>query len=95
MTTILEDGALETRVQALLDLVQHPDPVNIERYHHIFCNRDTNFSEVEAIGRLVLDEYSSTLFSSSPDTFAAIDAEVARGHQLADAIERIAFGPSS
>jgi conjugal transfer ATP-binding protein TraC len=43
----------------------------------------------------VLDAYSSTLFSSSPDTFAAIDAEVARGHQLADAIERIAFGPSS
>jgi conjugal transfer ATP-binding protein TraC len=51
--------------------------------------------EVEAIGRLVLDAYSSTLFSSSPDTFAAIDAEVARGHQLADAIERIAFGQSS
>lgn len=51
--------------------------------------------EVEAIGRLVLDAYSSTLFSSSPDTFAAIDAEVARGHQLAEAIERIAFGPSS
>lgn len=48
--------------------------------------------EVEAIGRLVLDEYSATLFSSSPETFAAIDAEVARGHQLADAIEQIAFG---
>lgn len=50
--------------------------------------------EVEAIGRLVLDEYSATLFSSSPETFAAIDAEVARGHQLADAIEQIAFGRS-
>lgn len=48
--------------------------------------------EVEAIGRLVLDEYSATLFSSSPETFAAIDAEVARGHQLAEAIEQIAFG---
>jgi conjugal transfer ATP-binding protein TraC len=47
--------------------------------------------ETEAIGRLVLDDYSATLFSSSPKTFAAIDAEVARGHQLADAIERIAF----
>jgi conjugal transfer ATP-binding protein TraC len=47
--------------------------------------------ETEAIGRLVLDDYSATLFSSSPATFAAIDAEVARGHQLADAIERIAF----
>jgi conjugal transfer ATP-binding protein TraC len=47
--------------------------------------------ETEAIGRLVLDDYSATLFSSSPDTFAAIDAEIARGHQLADAIERVAF----
>lgn len=47
--------------------------------------------ETEAIGRLVLDDYSATLFSSSPKTFAAIDAEIARGHQLADAIERIAF----
>ena len=47
--------------------------------------------ETETIGRLVLDDYSATLFSSSPQTFAAIDAEIARGHQLADAIERIAF----
>jgi conjugal transfer ATP-binding protein TraC len=47
--------------------------------------------ETEAIGRLVLDDYSATLFSSSPQTFAAIDAEITRGHQLADAIERIAF----
>jgi conjugal transfer ATP-binding protein TraC len=31
------------------------------------------------------------LFSSSPATFAAIDGELARGHALADAIERIAF----
>lgn len=47
--------------------------------------------EVEAIGRLVLDPYSATLFSSSPQTVADIDAEIARGHQLADAIARIAF----
>ena len=47
--------------------------------------------ETEAIGRLILDDFSATLFSSSPDTFAAIDAEIARGHQLAEAIERIAF----
>ena len=47
--------------------------------------------ETEAIGRLVLDDYSAALFSSSPATFAAIDAEIARGAQLADAIERIAF----
>ena len=47
--------------------------------------------ETEAIGRLVLDPFSATLFSSSPETFAAIETEIARGHQLADAIERIAF----
>ncbi|WP_421837574.1 type IV secretion system protein TraC [Novosphingobium sp.] len=47
--------------------------------------------EVEAIGRLALDPYSATLFSSSPQTVADIDAEIARGHQLADAIARIAF----
>jgi conjugal transfer ATP-binding protein TraC len=47
--------------------------------------------EVEAIGRLVLDPYSATLFSSSPQTVADIDAEIARGHQLADAIAHIAF----
>jgi conjugal transfer ATP-binding protein TraC len=50
--------------------------------------------DTEAIGRLVLDPYSATLFSSSPATFAAIDAEIARGHSLADAIERIAFPDS-
>ena len=47
--------------------------------------------DVETIGRLVLDPYSATLFSSSPRTVAAIEAEIARGHQLADAIARIAF----
>ena len=47
--------------------------------------------EIETIGRLVLDPYSAAVFSSSPHTFAAIEAEIARGHTLADAIERIAF----
>ena len=51
--------------------------------------------EVESIGRLVLDPFSATVFSSSPATFAAIEAEIARGHQLADAIERIAFPAKS
>ncbi|MEL6479506.1 MAG: imidazolonepropionase, partial [Pseudomonadota bacterium] len=32
-----------------------------------------------AVGRLVLDPYSATLFSSSPTTFAAIDALIAEG----------------
>ena len=44
-----------------------------------------------AVGRLVLDPYSATLFSSSPRTFAAIDALIAEGMSMDEAIERIAF----
>ncbi|MEO6716423.1 MAG: DUF5934 domain-containing protein, partial [Novosphingobium sp.] len=47
--------------------------------------------EVETIGRLVLDPFSATVFSSSPATFAAIEAEMARGLPLLGAIERTAF----
>ena len=39
----------------------------------------------------MLDDYSATLSPGSPQPFAAINAEIARGHQLADAIERITF----
>ena len=44
-----------------------------------------------AVGRLVLDPYSATLYSSSPGTFAAIDALVAEGLDIDAAIERVAF----
>ena len=44
-----------------------------------------------AVGRLVLDPYSATLFSSSPRTFAAIDTLIAEGMSMDEAIERIAF----
>lgn len=44
-----------------------------------------------AVGRLVLDPYSAALFSSSPKTFAAIDAMIADGLSMDEAIERIAF----
>ena len=46
---------------------------------------------VLAVGRLVLDPYSATLFSSSPKTFAAIDGLIAEGLSMDEAIERIAF----
>ncbi|WP_254557521.1 hypothetical protein, partial [Salmonella enterica] len=39
-----------------------------------------------AVGRLVLDPYSATLFSSSPKTFAAIDALIAEGMSMDEAI---------
>ena len=47
--------------------------------------------ETQAIGRLVLDPYSATLFSSSPDTFAAIEARLAAGEPIEVAIEAVAF----
>ena len=47
--------------------------------------------EVQAVGRLVLDPYSGTLYSSSPVVFAAIEELVAKGYTMGEAIERVAF----
>ena len=47
--------------------------------------------EVQALGRLVLDPYSATVYSSSPATFAEIERLVARGKTVDEAIEVIAF----
>ncbi|SEK04117.1 conjugal transfer ATP-binding protein TraC [Sphingobium sp. AP50] len=47
-----------------------------------------------AVGRLVLDLYSATLFSSSPKTFAAIEQMMEDGLSMEEAIERIAFPDS-
>jgi conjugal transfer ATP-binding protein TraC len=56
----------------------------------------TEYSEVfikgpdtVAPGRLVLDPYSATIYSSSPATFAAIEALTAQGMDIADAVERV------
>ena len=48
--------------------------------------------ECQAIGRLVLDRYSATVFSSSPDTYAAIERRLAAGETIAEAIEAVASG---
>ena len=48
--------------------------------------------ECQAIGRLVLDRYSATVFSSSPDTYAAIERHLAHGADIAAAIEAVADG---
>ena len=45
-----------------------------------------------AVGRLVLDRFSATLYSSSPTVFAAIEAAVAAGASVEEAVERVAFG---
>lgn len=47
--------------------------------------------ETLAVGRLVLDPYSATLYSSSPKVFSAIETLVGQGVPLADAIEHVAF----
>jgi conjugal transfer ATP-binding protein TraC len=47
--------------------------------------------ETQSLGRLVLDPYSATVFSSSPATFARIEAMVGDGLTIAEAVERIAF----
>src|SRR3546814_896411 len=47
--------------------------------------------EMLAMGRLVLDPYSATLYSSSPQLFAAIDSKTAAGMSMAEAIEDVAF----
>ena len=47
--------------------------------------------ETLAVGRLVLDPYSATLYSSSPRVFSEIEDKVRSGLALPDAIERVAF----
>ena len=47
-----------------------------------------------AVGRLVLDPYSATLYSSSPQTFAAIERFIEAGLSMDEAIERVAYPDS-
>lgn len=58
---------------------------------------DGEFSEVvihgpagSHIGRLVLDPFSATLYSSSPETFAAIEYRLGLGQDLAGAVRSVA-----
>lgn len=46
--------------------------------------------ETEAVGRLVLDPFSATIYSSDPDTYAAIQDYEQSGHSLTDAILMVA-----
>ncbi|MEM1148654.1 MAG: type IV secretion system protein TraC, partial [Pseudomonadota bacterium] len=46
------------------------------------------------VGRLVLDKYSVTLFSSDAKTFAEIEALERQGVSAEDAVEAVAFGQS-
>ncbi len=44
-----------------------------------------------AVGRLVLDPYSATLYSSSPQVFGAIEHWIGRGLSMDEAVERVAY----
>jgi len=47
--------------------------------------------DTQCVCRLVLDPFSATLYSSSPATFAKIEAEIAAGKTMAEAIEAVAY----
>lgn len=47
--------------------------------------------DTQTVCRLVLDPFSATLYSSSPATYARIEAEIERGATMANAIETVAF----
>ena len=48
--------------------------------------------DLQTVGRLVLDPYSATIYSSSPATFALIEQFQAEGLTTEEAITRIAYG---
>jgi len=47
--------------------------------------------DTQCVCRLVLDPFSATLYSSSPATFAKIEAAIADGRTMAEAIEVVAY----
>lgn len=73
------DAATETIIRSLKR--------NGTEYSEVFIKGP----ETQALGRLVLDPYSATVFSSSPATFARIEALTAAGLTIGQAIERVAF----
>jgi len=50
--------------------------------------------ETLAVGRLVLDPFSATVYSSSPAVYAAVESLVAQGLSMNEAIERLAYPDS-
>ena len=92
---------LQQKEETVNDLVKHQrfemDPYT-EMLVRSLKRNGTEYSDVLikgpetlAVGRLVLDPYSATLYSSSPHVFARIEDLVKEGYDLADAIEMVAF----
>jgi len=73
------DAATETMIRSLKR--------NGTEYSEVFIKGP----ETQAVGRLVLDPFSATAYSSSPGTYAQIEALMARGMTVDEAIERVAY----
>ena len=73
---------LDDRTEALVRSLKRSG----EDYSEVFIRGP----ECQAVGRLVLDRLSATVFSSSPQVFAAIEARVEAGETLPQAIEAVA-----
>ncbi|OYZ15861.1 MAG: type-IV secretion system protein TraC [Sphingomonadales bacterium 28-64-96] len=74
------DGATESMIRSLKR--------NGTEYSEIFIKGP----DLQTVGRLVLDPWSATIYSSSPATFALIEQYQAEGLTTEQAIERIAYG---
>ena len=92
---------LQQKEATVIDLAKH-QRFEMERYTATLLRSmkrsGTEYSDVLikgpgtlAVGRLVLDPYSATLYSSSPRVFSKIEELVKGGMALPDAIERVAF----
>lgn len=92
---------LQQKEETVNDLVKH-QRFEMDSYTEMLVRslkrNGTEYSDVLikgpetlAVGRLVLDPYSATLYSSSPHVFARIEELVKEGVEIADAIEMVAF----
>lgn len=92
---------LQQKEETVSDLAKH-QRFEMDRYTEALLRSlkrsGTEYSDVLikgpetlAVGRLVLDPYSATLYSSSPRVFSKIEELVKGGMALPDAIERVAF----
>lgn len=91
---------LSQKSEAIAEL-KKSERISVDRYLEELLESlkvsDGEYSEVvihgpagSHVGRLVLDPFSSTLYSSSPETFAAIEYRLGLGQDLAGAVRAVA-----
>lgn len=76
-----------------LDLDAHSEAVlrSLRRHGNEYSEVYIHGPDNRALGRLVLDPFSATIFSSSPRTFAEIQHMVASGMTLGQAVTKVAW----